>query len=146
MALYVSVCLLAALSALPEHDPDLHERAYPVLWGTTLGLALAHLFAFTMTSRISTTGRLTRHDGQAAFAQLLGAIGVAAVVSVAIVLLPISSEFDAARYLLAALIASLGFTAARRGGASVLHSVAFGALVLLLGFGVATLKLVLSAH
>jgi predicted membrane protein len=46
MALYVAVCLLAALSAVAEKASDGHVRAIGIVWGTTVGLTLAHVFAF----------------------------------------------------------------------------------------------------
>ena len=40
MALYVAVCLLAALTALPE--PAAHAKVTPLIWGVTVGLAVVH--------------------------------------------------------------------------------------------------------
>ena len=56
MALYVSVCLLAALTGLPD-DADRHTLdVLGIVWGTTIGLALAHLFAFRLSARLVESG------------------------------------------------------------------------------------------
>lgn len=60
MALYVAVCLLAALTALSEHaDRELVE-VLGIVWGSTIGLALAHWFAFRMSARLVESGAV-RH-------------------------------------------------------------------------------------
>jgi len=45
MALHVAVCLLAALAAASEDASHGHVRAVGLIWGVTMGLALAHVFA-----------------------------------------------------------------------------------------------------
>jgi predicted membrane protein len=60
MALYVAVCLLAALTAVAEEASDGHVRAFGIIWGTTIGLALAHAFAFRVSARIVAQGRIRR--------------------------------------------------------------------------------------
>jgi hypothetical protein len=42
MALYVAICLLAALSVVAKHGKGAQVDALKIVWGTTLGLALAH--------------------------------------------------------------------------------------------------------
>lgn len=42
MALYVAICLLAALSAVSEHGDTDELDAFKIVWGTTVGLAVAH--------------------------------------------------------------------------------------------------------
>ena len=51
MALYVAICLLAALSVVAEDELEHRGVAINVIWGTTLGLALAHWFAFRLSAR-----------------------------------------------------------------------------------------------
>ncbi|HLT95304.1 MAG TPA: hypothetical protein VK070_00810, partial [Acidimicrobiia bacterium] len=49
MAFYVAVCLIAALAVVGD------EASVPILgiiWGSTVGLALAHLFAFRLAARV----------------------------------------------------------------------------------------------
>ena len=61
MALYVTVCLLAALTAL-QNVVAVPGRVLGLVWGTTIGLALAHLFAFRIAGRLVQDGRLAKGD------------------------------------------------------------------------------------
>jgi len=45
MALYVAICLIAALSAL-ANVTAIPGHILGLVWGTTVGLAVAHVFAF----------------------------------------------------------------------------------------------------
>jgi hypothetical protein len=146
MALYVSVCLLAALTALSERaDRDLVE-ILGIVWGTTIGLALAHWFAFRMSVRLVESGAVRRRDTELALAQLLGAAAVAAANTVPILLLPTSAELDAVRFLLAAFICLVAYVVARSNGSGRGRSVVYAASVLIVAFTVAIAKNVLSGH
>jgi hypothetical protein len=50
MALYVAICLLAALLAVPEDAA--HTRVTGIIWGVTVGPAAAHWFAFRVSARL----------------------------------------------------------------------------------------------
>jgi NCAIR mutase (PurE)-related protein len=146
MALYVAVCLIAALVAVDEDADHGQVRALAVIWGTTIGLAVVHLFAFRLASRLTAPGGIQRADLELAVAQIAGAAAVAVVVSIPVVLLPTSVEFDVARIELALLIAMAGAAVSRQNGAGVARSLWFGAAMLALALAAATLKNVLSAH
>ncbi len=146
MALYVAVCLLAALIALGDRADEQHVRAIGLVWGTTIGLALAHLFAFRLAARWIAGGTLTERDSAAAVAQLAGAAFVAALATVPIVLFGASVEFDLVRLMLAGLVGGAGFGVARTGGASVARSVLVGISVLLVALAVAVAKNFLGGH
>jgi hypothetical protein len=47
MALYVAISLLASLIVIPESRVE-HTHVLGLIWGITLGLALAHWFAFRL--------------------------------------------------------------------------------------------------
>jgi hypothetical protein len=51
MVLYVSVVLLAALVAIDTSAAISDTEILGLIWGTTLGLALAHYFAFRVASQ-----------------------------------------------------------------------------------------------
>ena len=51
MALYVAICLMASLIAIPEIAAE-HTNVMGLIWGVTLGLALAHWFAFRVSARM----------------------------------------------------------------------------------------------
>ncbi len=146
MALYVAVCLLAALIALGEDAEHGHVRAFGLVWGTTIGLALAHAFAFRVAARLVAGGRLEREDAQIVVAQLAGAAFVAVVATVPIVLFDATGEFDAVRAVLSLLIGAAGYGVARFSGADRLRSLASGGVVLLLAATIAVVKNILSGH
>lgn len=146
MALYVAVCLLAALIALGDSDEEHHVRAIALVWGTTIGLALAHLFAFRLAARWIAGGTLSAHDSAAALAQLAGAAAVAVLATIPIVLFGPSLEFDLVRLLLAVLIGGAGFAATRRSGASMTRSLTASLIVLLVAVAVAVAKNYFGGH
>jgi hypothetical protein len=86
-ALYVAICLLAALIALPETG-SAHAHVIRIIWGVTLGLALAHWFAFRVSARLVGAGSVSPEDVQSAGAQLAAAVAVAVLASIPVVLLP----------------------------------------------------------
>src|SRR3712207_9185470 len=100
MALYVAICLLAALLALPD---TIAARSHLIglVWGVTIGLAAAHWFAFRVAARLVGAGTIRPHDIKSAGVQLLGAAVVAVLASIPIVLLPVSVEYQAVEYELA---------------------------------------------
>jgi hypothetical protein len=51
MALYVAICLIAALSAL-QNVVAVSWHVLGLVWGTTVGLVLAHVFAFRIAGRL----------------------------------------------------------------------------------------------
>ena len=56
MALYVAICLLAALAAVSESTAE--DHVFEIVWGTTIGLALAHWLAFSVSARLVAAGRV----------------------------------------------------------------------------------------
>ena len=146
MALYVTVCLIAVLSARRDDVSQSHVDVLGLVWGTTLGLALAHWFAFRLSARLVSKGALHRHDAEVAGAQLAGASVVALVASVPVLLLPASAELDATRFALAALVAAAGFAVARSSGASTARSLVYAIVMLGLAMVVAVVKNHLAGH
>lgn len=146
MALYVSVCLLAALTAVSESASTGHVAVLGLAWGTTVGLALAHLFAFRLSARLVGSGRIGAHDSRISLAQLVGAAFVGVITTVPIVLMPPTSELDAARLLLAGFIGLVGYHVARSNDASRARSSVYAGSVLATGLAIALLKNVLSGH
>ena len=146
MALYVSVCLLAALSAMAERADAAHADVFKVVWGTTIGLALAHWFAFRLSARLVAAGRIDRHDAGTALAQLGGALAVAVLATVPVVILPASAELDVVRAILAGFVAAVGYAVARHSGAGTARSAAYAGSVLVVAASIALVKNVLSGH
>lgn len=146
MALYVAVCLLAALTAAAESASHGHVLVLGIVWGTSLGLVLAHIYAFRLSTRLVAAGTVPQRDGELALSQIVGATAVAVLCSVPIVLLPATSELDAVRLLLAGFIAVVAFAVARGAGASTIRATIYAAITLIVGLAVAVVKNVLSGH
>jgi hypothetical protein len=146
MALYVSVCLLAALTAVADSTTEGHASVFKIIWGTTLGLALAHWFAFRLSARLTAFGTMRSHDAAIAAAQLAGAAAVAVLATVPLLVVPDEAELDIVRLLLAGFIALVGFVVARSSGASTARAVLYGAGVIVVGLIVAVMKNVLGGH
>lgn len=145
MALYVAICLLAALIALPD-SPVTRGQVIGIIWGVTVGLAAAHWFAFRVSARLVGAGSIREHDIELGAAQLAGAAAVALLVSIPVLILPPSVELQFAEFELAAFIALVGYAVARRGGARRARAFAYSLAMLTVGVGIAALKNVLAGH
>jgi len=151
MVLYLSVVLLATLGVLPsDYDQRVAEGSHGppiglIVWGTTVGLALAHWFAFRLATAALGDGTPSRHDVSLGVAQVLGA-AVALVTTLAIVIARPGSEVGAALFVPAGFIGAAGYGVARAGGRTVVRSIVVGVVVLLLGLAVAVVKVWLGGH
>lgn len=130
MALYLAIVLLAELSAWPVDVGDA-TIIVSAVWGTALGLAIAHWFAFSISTRLLWGGRETRTDRLASVGQLAAAVAVATVASIPFAFGAGEGAFTAAGVALTLLIALAGVRVARVGGASWRATVLFAALILL---------------
>jgi hypothetical protein len=144
MALYVAICLLAAFAALPETGA--HAHAMGIIWGVTIGLAVAHWFAFRVSARLVGAGSIRPNDMASAGAQLAGAAGVALLASVPVLLFPESVEMDLVSLLLAGFIAAVGFAVARGGGATRARAMVYALSVLVIAVAIAVVKNGLAGH
>ena len=145
MALYVAICLLAALAAVDEATAE--DHVFEIVWGTTLGLALAHWFAFRVSARLVAAGAIRRIDAMAALAQVLGALAVALLATVSALILPTSAaEIDVVELVLACFIAVVGYAVARSSGANRRRSMAYGVMLLIVAGIVVLVKIALTGH
>jgi hypothetical protein len=92
---------LQNVNAVPGHVLGL-------VWGTTVGLALAHVFAFRIAGRLVHKGNLPRTDRIVSVIQLAGAAAVAVIVSVPVLFAPTVVELTWARYTCAGIIGMVG--------------------------------------
>jgi hypothetical protein len=142
MAIYVTVCLLAAVIGLPGYYPSDHP--VPAIWGFVLGLAITHWFAFHTASRLIRGGRADRRDAQLAAAQFTGAALVAGLGSLAVVLAPERLELRVLALALGAFIAALVHHGIRSSGGSALRAGCYAAGALVAAIAVVELKHLLS--
>ena len=145
MALYV--CLVLAAEFVAAGDQAGSERlAVEVIWGTALGLALAHVFAFNLAARLLIGGRLSPEVRTAAWAQLGAAAAVALVVTVPFILFPLQTALRSSAFVVAALIGVAAFAASRGSGAGRTRALVDGLVALAIAVVVVSVKVGLSAH
>ena len=145
MGLYVTVCLLAALTAL-ESVVAVPGRVLGLVWGTTVGLALAHLFAFRIAGRLVHDGRLARSDQIVSAVQLAAAAAIALLVSIPVLIASPAGELNWARYTCAGIIGVVGYGVSRSAGKSRSRALIFGLAVLVVAIIVAAVKHALAGH
>jgi hypothetical protein len=140
-ALYVTLVLLAALVAVPSDRLPPDRRLVGIIVGSSVGLLLAHWFAFRLAARITTEqGDWTPPAAQEAAAQLAGGLSVALLAAVPFLVLEGSTALSTALWLLAALPAVAGVLIARLQGRSWTFALVTGAWVLLLALAVVLVK------
>ena len=153
MILYVSVVEIAELAALPEAHYDDGRVTGPtggymlaIVWGTAVGLALAHWFAFRVAAPAFRGERPTHVDIQIGIAQLAGAALVAAVSSLPVILFSDVRAQETIGDVPAVLVGAVAYLVARHTGSGRLASAFYGLTALALGVVVALVKSKLSAH
>src|SRR5262245_21785027 len=109
MALYVSIILLGALVTVGKNHTN--RELLGLIWGTTIGLTLAHFFAFRIASRLHRGFAAHRGDLMIAYSQVAGAAAVAALCSIPVLIFPESSHAEAVRFTLVLLLGVAGYMA-----------------------------------
>jgi hypothetical protein len=138
MGLYVSITLLAALTVTGAAASHLDVIA--IIWGTTLGLAVAHWFAFDLALRLVDPKGEHRYLNRDLWAALLAALLVGAVATVPVLLLPDDLELAGARVGTAACIGVVTYNETRTYGASRGRALAAAGIALAIGLTVAGVK------
>jgi hypothetical protein len=116
-----------------------------VVWGTTLGLTLAHWLAFQLTARLFAGTKLPSHDRMTMVGQAVAALGVAYLASVPL-MLHASAGPALSRSILAGLVGLFAFGAARRHGGSLGRATVYALVVVALALSVAVGKYLLTGH
>jgi len=153
MALYVSVVLIAELAAVPEKHfaggrvtGPVDAQLLEILWGTAIGLTLAHFFAFKLAAPAFRGEHVTVHDTYVGLAQLVGAAVVAAVSSVPVLLLSDVRAQEMTGDVPAVIIGAVAYLVARRAGRAQPAALFYGLTAAAIGIVVALVKTALAAH
>jgi hypothetical protein len=153
MILYVSVVEIAELAALPERHFDngrvtgaVGGELLAIVWGTAVGLALAHWFAFGLAALAFRRQRPTELDIEIGLAQLAGAVLVAALSSVPALLFSDVRAQETTGDVPALLVGVVGYLLARQAGSSRSAALFYGLTALALGVLVALAKSAIAAH
>ncbi|MCB1003422.1 MAG: hypothetical protein KDB35_04470 [Acidimicrobiales bacterium] len=151
MALYVAIVVEAALLTLwinqgPGERSEVHGvELVALIWGTTIGLALAHLFAFRLAGRAFVYEGTNSH-GRVAAAQLAGAAAVAALCSIPGLFASDANDLPFSLYVPEIIIGVAGYLTARTSGSSKVWALAIGVGASALGLLIAMAKNVLGGH
>jgi hypothetical protein len=146
MALYVSIALLAALAAVDE-DALSRNDVLVLIWGTSLGLAVAHYVAFRLASALARGRHLGRGDVVVAGVQFLGAMIVPAAVTIVELLLgDDEDDVDTAEFALSVILGVTGYLVSRGNGSSRRRATLLGLGVLVIGTVTALIKSALTGH
>lgn len=143
MGLYITISLLGVLTV--QSPGGATAAVLTVIWGTTVGLALAHWLAFHLTARLFAAAELPSHDRSTMAGQALAAIAAAALASVPI-LLQGGDGLALSRTVLAGLVGLFAFGAARRHGGGMGRALLYGFVVMLIATAVALSKYLLTGH
>ena len=119
------------------------EALLAVIWGTTIGLALAHWFAFRLAAKAFGAGGTGRHDFEVGVSQLAGAAAVAVIASLPVLILPDDLEHRAVPFVLGVELGVVGYLVARLAGQRRWPAFLFGLTALLVGMAVAVVKVIL---
>jgi hypothetical protein len=139
MGLYVSITLLAALSATAEETTSKRD-VLAIVWGTTVGLALAHWLAFGLAVRLVHPTSDNADLDQQLFAQMTAAATVAFIATVPVLFLPEHLGRPGARFAAAGVIGVVTYGEARSFGAPRTKAVRLAAVALVLALLVAGIK------
>ena len=144
MALYVALGLLGALSLFDRSLSGTEVRIVETIWGITIGLVLAHVFAFVVAAHVAGQGSLRRHDGEAAVAHLLGGVAVGVIATITALVVRDEGALRAVRVVLALFIGAVGYLVRRSNGASRKGAVLFGFVTVVVALIIANIKVNLS--
>jgi len=141
MVLYVSVVLMGAIATVPAKDIDEHIEVAAVIWGSALGLALAHWFAFNASAHLfrgeGITGDELREGAWEAFA----ALGVAVVATVPLLIFDDTTGAAVSLIALALVVTVVAYVASRHGGLSRRRALLRGGVTVVAAVIVAALKI-----
>lgn len=144
MGFYVAVALIAALTVGSDRAEHTQLGVLGIVWGTTVGLAVAHWFAMALSARIVDDPGLHHSPREMLVPQLLMAAGIAIVASVIVLVLSADLERFGARTAAAIFIAGLVGFEMRASGSSRRSAAGYGLIALVVGVAIATLKWLIS--
>jgi hypothetical protein len=145
LVLYLCLVLAAEFVGLST-AAETEAVAVEVIWGTTVGLTLAHIFAFDFAARLFSGGKLDRTARSAAILQVLAAVVLAGILSLPFLALTQTAAMQVDGFLIAALVGATAYAVGRKAGRSNAHCILFGASAVVVAAAVVLLKLKLSGH
>lgn len=141
VAFYVSVTLAAELAAASSDDPKV--VLVGALWGTAVGLALAHWYAQTITAAIA-RGAFHKNDAAEGLREIGAAVGVAFVLSVPFLVFETPTALVFSRWGVVLGTSVIALALARTAGARWTRAFVEAAIVFVIGVAVIETKAALS--
>jgi hypothetical protein len=144
MAFYLGITLLVALSVSKDAAPPPMPELLLIIWGTTIGLAVAHWFALGLSAYLVDDPGLHHSPREMLFSQLVMAVILAVVASIAVLVAPlVQEELFSGRVAVAVFVGALVVVESRARGHRLVRALALGAVALGLAIAVSVLKLAL---
>jgi hypothetical protein len=141
VAFYVSVTLAAELAAASSDDPK--TILVGALWGTAVGLALAHWYAQTITAAIA-RGGFHKSDAAEGLREIGAAVGVAFILSLPFLVFATPTALILSRWGVVIGTSVIALALARSAGAGWTRALVEAAIVFVIGVGVIETKAALS--
>ena len=140
MALYIGLSLLAVLVAIPKPEEESSTHVALTVALSALGLVVAHQIAFRVSTRLVSRGALPGEDVKLLLGQIAGGLAVVVIATVPLLIWG-PDALIAVEVLLVALVAVVGYVAARSVPVSRLRAILYMAGVVLAVAVVLWLKL-----
>jgi hypothetical protein len=141
MALYIGISLVAVMLALPpEIGPSGSTMPALTIFLTAIGLLVAHVVAFRLSTRLTHGGEVPAAQAQLVGAQLVGGLVVTAAAVAPVLLLPEPASILVSELLLIGLIAAVGYATARASRLGHGHALAYSAVAVVIALVVLWIK------
>jgi hypothetical protein len=141
MMLYVSVVLMGAVATVPASDLDDDFEVAAVIWGSALGLALAHWFAFNAAAHLFRGEGINREELREGLGEALAAVAVAGLATLPLLLLDATTAAAVSLIALSLVVTVVAYVASRHGGLSRRRALVRGAVTVVAATAVAVLKI-----
>src|SRR3954467_8752408 len=144
MAFYLGITLLVALSVSKDSAPPPMPELLLIIWGTTIGLGVAHWFALGLSAYLVDDPGLHHSPRQMLFSQVVMAVILAVVASITVLVAPlVQEELFSGRVAVAVFVGALVVGESRGRGHGLVPALALGAVALGLAIAVTVLRLAL---
>lgn len=141
MVLYVSVVLMGAIATIPANDLDEDVEVAAVIWGSALGLALAHWFAFNASAHLFRGEGINADELREGVWEALAALAVAVAATVPLLLLDETLAAAVSLITLALVVTAVAYVASRHGGLSRGRALLRGGVTVVIATIVAVIKI-----
>jgi hypothetical protein len=126
---------------VPAADLDDDVTVAAVIWGSALGLALAHWFAFNASAHLFRGEGITGDELREGFWEAAAALFVAVAATVPLLLLDDTTGAAVSLVALAGVVTVVAYVASRHGGLSRPRALLRGGITMLLAVIVAVVKI-----